>query len=149
LLVLPNPDGEDVMSVYNVVTYPPSGFKTWIEDHGLTGSDADADADPDGDGQSNVYEYGLGGDPTNSADTGMAPTFSSGGTAVTYVYPKRLDSGLTYYLEINDDLVYGDWVDSGYTVVGTGSIDAEFDAVTNEVSTTVKNEQFIRLVIEE
>ncbi len=151
LLAMPNPDGADMMSVYNIVVHAPSPFHNWIGEYGLGGADAAADADPDGDGLDNIYEFGLGGDPTNTADQGMSPSFTAEGGAgsVTYVYPKRLDSGLVYRLEINDDLVYGDWLDSGYTVVGTGSIDSEFDAVTNQVSTAVKNEQFIRLIIEE
>lgn len=132
-----------------------SPSENWATGFGLTGADAAADADPDGDGINNLYEYGLGGDPTNPAFWGIAPvygTLADGGTNwFEYIYPKRsaLDSGLTYHLETTDNLIYTAWADSGYTVQGTGTIDADFDAVTNRVSTEVEDEQFIRLIIEE
>ncbi|RLA39242.1 MAG: hypothetical protein DRR06_19455 [Gammaproteobacteria bacterium] len=68
-----------------------------------------------------------------------------------YVYPKRSDanSGISYHLELTDDLIYTPWVNSGYSIEGTGTIDSEFDAVTNRISTEIEDEQFIRLVIEE
>ena len=42
----------------------------------------------------------------------------------------------------------GSWTDSGYTELpGTGTIDADFESVTNEIS-TVNDQTFIRLRIE-
>jgi len=55
---------------------------------------------------------------------------------MTYVYPKRSDpdsSLLSYYLETSTNLVSGDWTNEGYAVVGTGTIDSEFDAITNQI----------------
>ena len=131
-----------------------SPSEEWAIGFGLTGDDAAAGADPDGDGFNNLYEYGLGGDPTNSADIGILPVYQTVADGSTnwfeYVYPKRSapDSGLTYYLELTDDMLYSNWTNSGYTVTGTGTIDADFDAVTNRVP-TVMDERFIRLIIEE
>ncbi len=138
-----------------VVTSSKSPLDLWVEGYGLTGADAEALADPDGDGFNNLYEFGLGGNPTDPLDQGIAPTYAvaedGGETWMTYVYPKRSDpySGLTYYLELNNDLVFGQWTNSGYTVEGTGTINGDFDAVTNRVPTAVEGEQFIRLIIEE
>jgi len=130
-----------------------SRYDQWTIDYNLTGDDAAATADPDGDGLDNLYEYGLGGDPTNSADRGISPAYAmeeSGGTNwMTYVYPKRLDSGLAYYLELTEDLVYGTWLNSGYDVMGIGTIDAEFDAVTNRIAVGSEDEKFIQLIIEQ
>ena len=131
-----------------------SSFELWTEDYGLTGTDAAATNDYDADGLSNLYEFGLGGDPTNSADRGISPTYGlveDAGTWMNYIYPKQSDvnSGLNYYLELTDDLIYESWTNSGYSVVGTGTINSDFDAVTNRISADTKDEQFIRLIIEE
>jgi len=56
---------------------------------------------------------------------------------------------VAYHVEINDDLVYGHWTNANYEVVGSGAIDSGFDSVTNRISTTVEDEQFIRLIVEE
>ena len=144
-------DGGEVFQVW-IPGGSPS--ENWAIGYGLSGDDAKADADPDNDGLSNLYEYGLGGDPTNSANTGISPVYgmvADGGTNwFEYVYPRRSapDSGLTYHLELTDDLVYTDWANSGYTVVGTGTINDDFDAVTNRIP-FVADERFVRLVIEE
>jgi hypothetical protein len=131
-------------------------YETWAGDFGLTGSpDADPDYDYDGDGLDNLYEYGLGGDPTNSTDIGNVPDYAvtaAGGTNYfEYVYARRIaeSSGLTYYLELNSDLVNGVWTNSGYTVLPVaGTIDPDFEAVTNRVETDSKSKEFIRLIIE-
>jgi len=146
---------KDGGEVFQVMVPGGTPSEKWAIGYGLTGDDVAATADPDGDGINNLYEYGLGGDPTNSADIGIVPmygTLADGGTNwFEYVYAKRsaLDSGLTYYLELTDDLIYTDWANSGYEVVGTGTIDSEFDAVTNRISTAVSDERFIRLMITE
>jgi hypothetical protein len=138
-----------------VVTSSKSPLDLWIEGYGLTGADAEAMADPDGDGFNNLYEFGLGGDPTDPLDQGIAPAYSlvedTGTNWMTYVYPKQSDpySGLAYHLELNNDLIYGTWTNDGYSVVGTGTINDDFDAVSNRVSTQTEGKQFIRLIIEE
>jgi len=129
-------------------------LEAWAADYGLSGTNATATADPDGDALDNLGEYGLGGDPTNPADQGIPPTYAmdeaGGSNWVTYVYPKRsnLNSGLTYYLEISTNLVSGTWINDGYSVVGTGTIDPEFNAVTNQIPAEPEREKFVRLVIE-
>ncbi len=135
------------------------GYDDWIAGYGLSGSpDADPGTDHDGDMLSNLDEYGLGGNPTNAADIGYRPTTSieeSGGTNWwVYIYPQRHDpaaAGLSYYLELTDDLVSGSWVTTGYEELGTGlnGFATGFDAVTNRVSTETKAKQFIQLQIDE
>ncbi|RKX46547.1 MAG: 2,6-beta-D-fructofuranosidase [Verrucomicrobia bacterium] len=74
-----------------------------------------------------------------------------GGSWLEYVHYERVDKanrGLSYTPEHTSDLVSNVWINGGYSVVGTGTIDFEFDAVTNRVSTESENERFIRLVIE-
>jgi len=146
---------KDGGEVFQLMVPGGTPSETWALNFGLTGDDAAPSADPDGDGMNNLYEYGLGGDPTNSATWGISPLYSvaeeAGTNWMTYVYPKRSapDSGLTYHLELTDDLVYTPWANSGYDVVGTGTIDSEFDAVTNRIPMVPEGEKFIRLIIEE
>ena len=124
-------------------------YAIWKQDYGVTNSLVDAD----GDGLDNLTEYGLGGDPTNALDRGYATTTLTEGAAMSYVYPmlSAPNSGISYSLEITDNLISGTWTNDGYSVSGTNEngYAAGFDAVTNQLSTAVKDEQFIRLRIEE
>lgn len=129
-------------------------LESWTANYGLSGTNATAKADPDGDRLDNLGEYGLGGDPSNPADQGIPPSYAlnegGGSNWVTYVYPKRsnLNSGLTYYLQLSTNLVDGAWFNGGYSVIGIGVIDSEFDSVTNRIPTEPEHEKFVRLVIE-
>jgi len=121
-------------------------YGLWAQAHSLSNGPSGND---DGDALNNLYEFGMGGDPTNPADIGIVPTYGTSGSGFEYIYPRRMapDSGLTYYLELTDNLVSGIWTNSGYTESGTGDIDATFEAVTNEISTVGKTNEFIRLKI--
>jgi len=129
----------------------PSGYDAWAAKWGIDiGAKGD---DYDGDGLSNLYEYGLGGNPTNPLDQGTAPEFSivdsSGSNVFLYVHPQLSDpnSGLDYHLELVDDLTGGTWTNAGYAVVGTNITGSTLDFVTNAVD-TVAGRKFISLVIE-
>ncbi|MCF7864265.1 MAG: hypothetical protein K9L89_05705 [Kiritimatiellales bacterium] len=130
---------------------PVVGYDAWA---GGWGFDIGAATnDYDGDGLSNIYEYGLGGNPTNGLDQGTAPTFGTvnvGGTNYFgYIYPQLSDpdSGLTYSLALTTDLVYPTWAtNSGYIVTGTNFV-GPLDFVTN-VTDTVSSQKFIKLIIE-
>ena len=130
-----------------------SAYAAWVDGYDLTGSDAAATNDYDLDGLNNLYEYGLGGDPTNELDQGYSTSSEIDGAWMYYVYPKRTGPGivgLDYYLEITDNLIIGPWTDSGYEVTGSNTAFAtDFHAISNRVSTAVKDQQFIRLTIEE
>ena len=120
----------------------------WAADYGIT----DLLDDADGDGLDNLSEFALGGNPTNALDQGHAPASWSAGSSLNYVYPMRSEqySGVSYQLETTDDLIYGDWAETDLELgTATDGYAAGFDAVTNQMDTSVKNEQFIRLIIEE
>jgi hypothetical protein len=117
-------------------------FQQWSVDHSLTGEDDDFD------GFSNLAEFALGGNPTNPADNGYEPTYGAAGSSFYYVYPRRRDAGLLYWLETNTNLLSGIWTNAGYTQLsGAGFWASGFDAVTNEVP-TVPGQNFIRLRVE-
>ncbi len=122
-----------------------TAYDAWASLYSLTNGPSGND---DGDALNNLYEFGLGGDPTNPADIGILPTFGASGSIFEYIYPRRSapNSGLTYYLELTDDLTAGVWTNSGYTVAPVaGTINDDFEAVTNEISTVGKTNEFIRL----
>ena len=129
---------------------PPSAYNQWAASYGLTGGQAD---DDDGDGLLNLYEYGLTGDPTNSADQGVSPVFAivddAGTSYFSYVHPQLAgpDSGVAYSLELNTGLVSGTWTNAGYAVLGTNDTGGELDFVTN-LTSTAEDTKFIRLIIE-
>jgi hypothetical protein len=125
-----------------------AGYAGWAAGWGVELGDDTADYDNDG--LSNIYEYGLGGNPTNAADQGISPVSSVGDGVLTYIYPQLSDSnsGLTYHLETRDDLMTGSWANAGYTVTGTNLTAGAFNYITNQVPTDVKAQQFIKLIIE-
>ncbi len=133
-----------------IVNYTVAGgYAGWA---GGWGVDIGADTnDYDADGLNNLYEFGLGGDPTNVLDQGTSPTFgiADEGGAFSYVHPQLADpdSGLSYSLELNTDLVDGTWTNDGYAVTGTNVTGDALDFVTN-VTDTADNEKFIRLIIQ-
>ena len=71
------------------------------------------------------------------------------GENLLFVYPRRKGAGLAYWLETSGNLLSNDWVASGYTELpGVGSIDADFEAISNSVP-TAESQAFIRLMVEE
>lgn len=138
-----------------VTNAPATGYAAWIEQWAPADL-SDPNGDADNDGLLNIYEYGLGGDPTNAANRGTPPTFGAmnvGGTNYFgYIYPQLAaaqNSGLSYYLELNTAglVASGAWTNSGYLVYGTNVTGEAFDFVTN-ITTTVESTKFIRLKIE-
>jgi hypothetical protein len=127
-------------------------LETWAYGYDLTGTNAVASANPDGDPLNNLYEFGLGGNPTNSADIGTKPVIENGAGYVDYVHVNRVAASneISYALAITSNLQYGPWTtNTGYTIVGYGPVVDDFDTVTNRISTTEKDQQFIKLIIEE
>jgi hypothetical protein len=125
-----------------------SAFMRWHYDYGLAGADADESADPDSDGLNNLYEYGLGGVPTNGNDAGYIPVFGISGGQMEYAHVALADPnrGIDYIVETTTNLVSGTWTTGGVTTV-TGSVDADFNLDTCTVPMDGRPEDFIRLRI--
>jgi hypothetical protein len=136
-------DNYDLDAIQAVV--PLAGYDLWADGWGVTIGGMTNDYD--GDGLLNLAEYGLGGDPTNSADVGYTPFFVQNDSSLEFVYTFRNDDeSLSCLLQSCEDLVQADWTNSGYTVSGT-NVNGSFDVVTNDIS-TINPQMFFRLYIE-
>lgn len=119
-------------------------FEQWQINYDVSGATNDAD----GDGLSNLGEFARGGNPTDPESIGHLPSVVPNDVDLVYVYPRRKDSGLNYWLETSTNLISSAWTNSGYTELpGVGAIDADFEAVTNEISIS-DSQGFIRLRVE-
>ncbi|MBU0679281.1 MAG: hypothetical protein KJ626_14360 [Verrucomicrobia bacterium] len=127
----------------------PFAYEKWALDYpGLGGRYAD----DDGDGLLNLGEFGFGGVPTNGLDTGYLPAIeiadSGGSSVVHYTYARRIDSGITYFLQSRTNLLAGSWTNAGYTELSaTSAADPNFDAVSNLVPLT-ERKIYIRLGVQ-
>ena len=134
---------------------PESLYADWAALYPSLGVSNYLTNNPDGDLLNNLGEYALGGDPTNGAYIGYVPEAvftSDGGTNYfEYIHAQRNDAaarGLTYSLELSTNLVSNVWTNSHAEVVGTGTLDLEFDSITNHVPVTDEEQGFIRLRVE-
>lgn len=131
---------------------PLFGYEKWAGRWGVDiGSET---ADYDEDGLSNLYEFGLDGDPTDPVDQGVSPEFAvaeiGGSNEFVYVHSQRSDpdSGLIYSLALATDLVSGNWVtNTGYVIDGTNVTGGTLDFVTNTTD-MIDDQKYIRLIIE-
>ncbi len=131
-------------------------YINWAYDFGLISTNALRSVDIESDGLNNLLEYALGGNPTNNDSALVQPvsdlTDVGGTNWLDYAYRRRSDHaarGLTYTVEANTNLVTGTWSTNGVVNAGSGTVDAEFESVTNRVSTESANEQFLRLKVTE
>jgi hypothetical protein len=97
----------------------------------------------------NLYEYGLGGNPTNRLDRGTLPVFSKINDVFYYSYPRRTDdANITYTVETTTNLASGAWTNDGYTFLYPAALDENLEWSINEIDTTERG-KFIRLKIEQ
>jgi hypothetical protein len=138
-----------------VVGYPKVTYNLWAIDNGLTGGDADSDADPDEDGFSNLYEYGLNGNPNDANDRGvweLGATEIGGTNYFEYVHAKRSapNSDISYDLEETDNLQYVDFTNNipDLVTIEGPSAHPDYNSVTNRIPTT-DAARFLKLIIEQ
>jgi hypothetical protein len=138
-----------------VVGFPNVTYNLWAIDNDLVGDDALAGADPDEDGFSNLYEYGLNGDPNDENDRGiweLGSTEIGGTNYFEYVHAKRSapNSDITYDLEETDNLVFIPFTNDipDLVTIEGPTADPEYNSVTNRIPTT-DAARFLKLLIEE
>ena len=119
----------------------------WAAQKGLVGDNALPDADPDRDGMSNLMEYFLGLDPTQSGGTGGSSMTLSNGPSNTMSMTYRRAKGLTNVdsaVQTSGDLSSTTWGTNGVqeTVVDKGTHEEVTATVTNQPGET---RMFMRL----
>ena len=147
-----NSNGRDAS--FGLIEYTaPAGFAGWIAGYGLVGTNAGYYANPDGDAGVNLYEYGLGGNPTNPSDVGSVPLLQTAGNGtsnwIEYIHVVRTNAlgELNYNVELTDNLLSNVWRNAGFIISGTNDLGTGFAEITNTVPAT-NTQQFIRLNIE-
>lgn len=148
-----------VESDYFQFGYPSAAgvpYDEWTQSFGLSGDDALPTADVEQDGMDNLTEYALGGDPLMDDASSILPVpvvIESGGTLwFEYVYNRwkdYQDRGLEYIVETTEALDTPAWTNDNFTVSGTGSVDADFESVTNRVNTGISGQYFLKLDIQQ
>ena len=151
---------EGIHAAYLEITYqlppttPDSLYSDWTDQYPTLGSATNHMDNPDGDELNNLAEYAIGGDPSDPADTGHTPeqkVIDSDGTNwVEYIYARRNDAaerGLEYSLQLSTNLPSNVWTNAPTEEIGSSTLNAEFDIVTNHVSVS-GNQNFIRLRIQ-
>ena len=119
-------------------------FDQWTLNYGVSG----AATDSDGDGLDNLSEFALGGNPADPAHKGNVPSIGKSGDGLLYVYPRRKNSGLIYWLEGSTNLITGTWTNlSAVEFPNPGNLNADFESVTNHVSTE-EDQSYIRLRVQ-
>jgi hypothetical protein len=124
-------------------------YYEWADDY-FSGTNADLWADPDDDGINNLSEYAWGGNPIE-ADAETEPSCGTSGEQFVVQYTRRLDAedcGLTYTVETTENLVDGIWTTHGVVDAGSGILDADFEVVTNSISTIGQSNAFLKVVVE-
>lgn len=144
-------DFDDALTGYTTVwafdtASLPAGYDSFALQHNLLEGPT---GDDDNDNVSNMAEYAINGNPTNSADSGMTEV-SIDGSTFTYVHAKLADdSSVVYRLIDTDDLVSGSPTTNGYSSQVEGPVVGDYLAVTNIYDMTGKTVQFIELEIEQ
>lgn len=125
-------------------------YGAWVLTYGLSGSpEADLDYDFDNDGMDNLFEYGVGSDPTTNDASVFLPAGSVGPAGDWYYFThneRTDDASLSFEVQRNDSLSVGSWTNSGVVFVGESPSDGGFKSVTNR--TDVESIEFLRLEIE-
>jgi hypothetical protein len=129
-------------------------YESWASDQGLTsGVNAAYGDDPDADDMDNLLEYALGSDPMLQDATAFLPGYevSADGSSnyLNYIYRRRIDYvdlGMTYEVGAGGNLVY-EPLTNATEYVDAGVIDADFESVTNRISTDVESAQFMQLKV--
>ena len=126
----------------------------WEVEFGLDPLATNALADADSDGRKDLYEFAMGGDPTNELDVGIVPFYVvavEGGTnRLDYIHARRTNAvslGLSYTVERTDDPMAGTWTNGGYSISGTNGLGGGFESLTNRMDVWTSSNLYLRVAV--
>ncbi|GAA5130891.1 autotransporter-associated beta strand repeat-containing protein [Luteolibacter yonseiensis] len=131
-----------------------SGYSSWASGFGLAAGDQDPSDDPDHDGLSNLVEYVLGGNPSQSGSS-VLPTGHKDGANYIFTF-KRSDASegdTTQFVEYGDNMtVWGSFAigaspGSGAVSISENTPSADLDTVTVTIPTAGATKFFARLKV--
>ncbi len=120
---------------------PENSYLEWVSGSVSNALDWGMYDDPNSNGLNNLLEYSIGEEPDQRYQ----------GEVYLYTYRSRTDAaerGITYELELCDNLISNNWSTNGYSVVATEPVNSDFEVVTNAIPTAGKTSQYIRLNVE-
>ena len=108
--------------------------------------------DPDGDRQNNLFEYAIGGNPTDGSDAvHFRPILTiSDNSEVNFIFRRRSDyeeHGLEYLVEHSDDLEANSWTTMGVLEKSVEPLEYGFEKVINTIQASSNTRMFARLRI--
>lgn len=129
-----------------VEAIPTNTLSDWAARYGVNAAVTNYLNDADSDGQDNLVEFALGGNPTNGLRAAAQEFKTADG--IRYVYRRRRNANaldLTYTPQFSSNLTAAAWSTNGISETGSGTIDSEFESVTNRID--AGDSGFIRLNI--
>jgi len=129
---------------------PRHAYDAWAQKYHLTLGET---GDDDEDGLANLYEYAVGGNPTNPAENGynisLASASGGGSNWMEYLYPRLVDtnSGISYLVVKKGNLVFDTvWTNAAAVEAGANDLGDGYEMVTNRVPVDVDT-KFISLEV--
>ena len=148
-------DNIKVATTFAEVSLPAlqTPYEAWYDLYDLPVAQTGMLANADGDARNNLYEYAIGANPTNDIEVaGILPGIGSlDASTLEFIYRRRTDRAarsLTYAVECTTNLISNGWTTNGVSETGFAPLETGFESVTNEISTSSEDEQFVRLKIE-
>lgn len=127
--------------------FAQSGWGEAVAAYGLSGI---ATNDSDHDGKSDLYEFALGGNPTNNADTGMAPSITyhpDHNVSLQHLELDDSNSGIQYQCEWTDNLVNGVWTNTWESTTNVASGMSGYNQADHTIYGGTNDQLFLRLII--
>ncbi len=121
----------------------PTAWAGFVEAYHLSGYYL---TDADGDGVSDRLEFAHGGNPTNPADTGVAPSlaYSNNAAMFTALESNSTNPGITYAAEWTGNLTNGAWQTAWLSTNSSSSAMSNYNEVAYHLDGTGMDAAFFR-----
>ena len=129
--------------------FPDNGWGQHASELGLTGN---PNADEDGDGESDFYEFGLGGNPTNPSVRAQTPHIQYGKDDIVSFFNWQVNAtnpGISYIAEWTDNLVTGTWQGTWLSTTQSPASNPDYAQTERQMNGGTNDHLFFRLKMEQ